>query len=192
MDNLHKLIEMFEKRYGKFGADCLLLIAVLGVAAWAIHSFFEYLIFPAVRGYGDVIEYFHRGGQVHVSMGDVWVDVAQLAFALAVGLLSLRWLQNTRKRALAAAEFAEQSLAKAQDIIMQNIKRSETVVAECQAFTEKNHRKLDSWRDEAEQRWLKLIAKERELELKYPQAALPPTQEQPTLLLESSPHTHRE
>ena len=49
MDGLHKLIEMLEKRFGKFWADFLLLIVVLGAAGWAINSFMTYLVLPAIK-----------------------------------------------------------------------------------------------------------------------------------------------
>ncbi len=66
MDGLHKLIEMLEKRFGKFWADVLLLITVLGAAAWGIHALFAYLIEPATRVVVAAITYF-RGGPIAVT-----------------------------------------------------------------------------------------------------------------------------
>jgi hypothetical protein len=48
MDGLDKLIEMFEKRFGKFWGDTLLLIFVLGAAALAIRSIVDNLVSPVV------------------------------------------------------------------------------------------------------------------------------------------------
>lgn len=48
MDGLDRLIEMFERRFGKFWGDALLLVFVLGAAAWAIHSVVVNVVSPVV------------------------------------------------------------------------------------------------------------------------------------------------
>jgi hypothetical protein len=65
MDGLDRLIEMLEKRFGKFWADTLLVIVVFGAAALGIHAVFSYLLVPAVRIASDVIAAV-RGGPLKI------------------------------------------------------------------------------------------------------------------------------
>lgn len=49
MDGLDRLIEMLEKRFGRFWADALLLLAVLGAASWGIHTFLVDFVVPGAK-----------------------------------------------------------------------------------------------------------------------------------------------
>jgi hypothetical protein len=111
MDGLHKLIEMLEKRFGKFWADMLLLIAVLGAAAWGIHALFAYLIVPAARVVVAAIAYF-RGGPIAVTRTQAIIFSIEGFFILATvvwAALSIKWLRlllgteaaNLKKQGLA-------------------------------------------------------------------------------------------
>ncbi len=189
MDSVHKLIEMLEKRFGKFWADSLLLIVILGVVAIAVHALFADLVFPAVRAYGDFVGYFHKGGQVHISTADAWVDAGQLVFTLALGLLGMKWLNESKKRSAAASALAQQTLSEAQDIIRRRMKGYEEIIVECQAFTDNTIRDLHTILDKVRSEVASLDQRERELAAKYPQAEppqVPKLQDKPS---GTSPHT---
>ena len=49
MDGLHKLIEMLEKRFGKLPADGLILLSVLGAAAWGLSTFVTDFVLPVAH-----------------------------------------------------------------------------------------------------------------------------------------------
>jgi hypothetical protein len=49
VDGIHRLIEMLEARFGKLWATMLLVLVVLAVASWALHTIVSELIVPSIN-----------------------------------------------------------------------------------------------------------------------------------------------
>jgi hypothetical protein len=92
MDGLDRLIEMLEKRFGKVWADALLLTAVLGAAAWGIHSLFVYLLLPIANATTAAIVYL-RGGPIALTP----TQIISLSVEVIVIGLSIIWVRQSVK-----------------------------------------------------------------------------------------------
>jgi hypothetical protein len=96
MDGLDRLIEMLEKRFGKFWADALLVTAVVGAAAWGIHALFAYLIRPAIGLGADVLTALHGG---HINRTDAVITAVEMALYITLAIVFNIYIQIVRKRA---------------------------------------------------------------------------------------------
>lgn len=126
MDGLHKLVEMLERRFGKVWADILLVIVVLGAAAWAINSFVTYLLLPVIKY--AVAAYSYVSGVNVTIPGNLYEIVSWATAVLAVaGTLIAAVNYRDAKRIWRSTDVlftdAGELIAKQNEIITQYEKR---------------------------------------------------------------------
>jgi hypothetical protein len=161
MDGLDRLIEMLEKRFGKFWADGLLLIAVLGAAAWGLHSLVVDFIVPATSTVSEIISYF-RGGPITFTRGEVIYVAVQFLGTAGFIVLSRTWWRwwldreraDVRRQALELNELLDRAVKYSEELHAQIDRevdgalaaRTEVdgIVRDAKAFSAKTHADLQA------------------------------------------------
>ena len=144
---LDKLIEMIEERFGRRVGTVVLAAVGIGAFSFAVHAFFAYLVFPAIKYAPEILGNFGNAtqrltvadaiyGAIQISMGLLGVAVF-----LAVSARVRRWHRRETAKVLA---------------------QTHEIITDCEAYTERNHAKLEAMSKHIEKELAEMVAQARE------------------------------
>jgi hypothetical protein len=113
MDSVHKLIEMLEQRFGKLPADGLLLLSVLGAAAWGLNTFMADFVLPVAHALAAVWIAIAAMKPIKILFPvELFTEIGVAAVAACVLGMMSRSVMRSRARLQKSLESVRESLAR--------------------------------------------------------------------------------